>query len=224
MDWSNLVVLARYLLYKPDLARVTVLNAESKTSRVLTLDGYTDSDWGRCLDSRRSTDCTIINVGGTIVIAHAQTQPGTPAASSGEAETRALSRGARDAMFFKQLAEEDFGLKLGTARLWTDATTALQTASRARAVPLRGLRARVLRAVWRACSRFSPIQAFRDPVRRPPVAQVDRSPTSDVPDGGQQPGLRCTNERVLLDEKLISQLNELMSAIIAAKASMEPLP
>ena len=130
VDWSNLIVLARYLLYKPDLARVTVLNAESKASGVLTLDGYTDSDWGGCPDTRRSTDCTIINVGGTIVIAHPQTQPGTPATSSGEAETRALSRGARDAMFVKQLAEEDFGLKLGTARLWTDATTALQTAKR----------------------------------------------------------------------------------------------
>ena len=132
VDWSNLIVLARYLLYKPDLARVTVLNAESKASGVLTLDGYTDSDWGGCPDTRRSTDCTIINVGGTIVIAHPQTQPGTPATSSGEAETRALSRGARDAMFVKQLAEEDFGLKLGTARLWTDATTALQTAKRLR--------------------------------------------------------------------------------------------
>ncbi|CAE7235700.1 unnamed protein product [Symbiodinium sp. CCMP2592] len=55
---------------------------------------------------------------------------GTPASSSGGAETRALSRGARDVMFIKQLAEEDFRLRLGQPRLWTDATTALQTAKR----------------------------------------------------------------------------------------------
>ena len=111
VDWSNLIVLAQYLLHKPDFARVTCLNAESKASGVLTVDRFTDSDWGGCLDTRRSTDCSLINVG-TVVIAHPQTQPGTPASSSGEAETRALSRGARDIMFIKQLAEEVFFFEL----------------------------------------------------------------------------------------------------------------
>ena len=68
------------------------------------------------------------HVGGTVVIGHPQTQHGTPATSSSETETRILNRGGRDAMFVKQLAEEHFGMKLGTARLWTDAITALQTA------------------------------------------------------------------------------------------------
>ena len=62
------------------------------------------------------------------VIGHPHTQHGTPATSSSETETRILSRGGRDAMFVKQLAEEHFGMKLGTAQLWTDAITALQTA------------------------------------------------------------------------------------------------
>ena len=129
-DWENLILLGRYLLDKPTFARVALLNEESKTSGVLTVDGFTDSDWAGCPDTRRSTDCSIVNVGGSVVIAHPQTQPGLPATSSGEAETRALSRGARDIMYVKQLAEEDFGLKLGLPRMWTDATTALQTAKR----------------------------------------------------------------------------------------------
>ena len=33
-------------------------------------------------------------------------------------------------MYVKQLAENDFGLELGSPRMWTDATTALQTAQR----------------------------------------------------------------------------------------------
>ena len=129
-DLENFVMLGRYLLDKPTFARVVTLNAESKASGVLTVDGFTDSDWAGCPDTRRSTDCTIVTVGGSVVIAHPQTQPGLPATSSGEAETRALSRGARNIMYVKQLAEDDFGLKLGLPRMWTDATTALQTAKR----------------------------------------------------------------------------------------------
>ena len=130
VDWSNLTTLARYLLHKPDLARVTTLNPESLSSGVLTLDGFTDSDWAGCADTRRSTDCTIINVGGSAVTAHPQTQPGTPTTSSSEAETRALSRGARKIIFIKQFAKENFNMKLSVPRLWADASTALQTAKR----------------------------------------------------------------------------------------------
>ena len=87
VDWTNLPILARYLLHKPDLARVSTLNFESQSSGVLTT-------------------------------------------SSGEAETRALSRGERDILFIKQLAKKDFNLKLSMPRLWTNASTAPQTAER----------------------------------------------------------------------------------------------
>ena len=43
-DSENLVMLGRYLLDKPTFARVVKLNAESKASGVLTVDGFTDSD------------------------------------------------------------------------------------------------------------------------------------------------------------------------------------
>ncbi|CAE7253040.1 unnamed protein product [Symbiodinium sp. CCMP2592] len=84
---------------------VTCRNAESKASGVLT-------------------------VGVVALTLAVPLIAGTPASSSGEAETRALSRGARNVMFIKQLAAEDFRLRLGQPRLWTDATTALQTAKR----------------------------------------------------------------------------------------------
>lgn len=130
VDWENLLTLGRYLLHRPTLARIVTLNPESKASGILTVDGFTDSDWAGCLDTRRSSDCSLVIVGGSVVIAHPQTQPGLPATSSGEAETRALSRGARDVMFIKQLGEEDFNLKMAMPRAWTDASTALQTAKR----------------------------------------------------------------------------------------------
>ena len=92
VDWENLLTLGRYLLHKPNLARVETLNPESKASGVLTVDGYTDSDWAGCLDTRCSSDCSVVVVVGSVVIAHPQTQPRFSATSSGEAETRALSR------------------------------------------------------------------------------------------------------------------------------------
>ena len=125
VDWENLLTLGRYLLYKPNLARVVALNPESKASGVMTVDGFTDSDWAGCLDTRRSSFAWLYEV-----FAHPQTQPGLPATSSGEAEARAFGRGARDVMFIKQLGEGDFGLKMATPRAWTDASTALQTSKR----------------------------------------------------------------------------------------------
>ena len=81
-DWEYLVMLGRYVLDKPSFARVVALNAESKASGVLTVYGFTDS--------------ILVNVGSSVIIAHPQTQPGLRTTSSGEAENRALSRGARD--------------------------------------------------------------------------------------------------------------------------------
>ena len=107
-DFANLVLLARYLLGRPTVAKVTRLNAESMGDQPMTMDTYTDSDWANCQDTRRSTDGIMVNVAGTNVITHPQTQPGLPATSSGDAETRGLGRGGRETMYVKQLAEHDF--------------------------------------------------------------------------------------------------------------------
>lgn len=70
--------IGRYFLHKPALARVVTLNPESKASGILTVDGFTDSDWAGCVDTRRSSDCSVVIVGGSVVIAHQQTQPASP--------------------------------------------------------------------------------------------------------------------------------------------------
>ena len=45
VDWDNLVTLGSYLLHKPNLAGMVTLNEESRTSGVLTVDGFIDSHW-----------------------------------------------------------------------------------------------------------------------------------------------------------------------------------
>ena len=61
--------------------------------------------------------------------ATSQTQPGLPATSSGDAETRGLSRGAREAKFIRQLGD-DFQLRISIPKLLTDSTVALTTSKR----------------------------------------------------------------------------------------------
>ena len=91
-----------------------------KVQRSLWMVRYTDSDWPGCADTRRSMGYTIINA--------EETQTGTPATSSGEAETKAFSREATDILFIQDLAGEDFNLKLSMPRLWTNASTTMQNA------------------------------------------------------------------------------------------------
>ena len=93
-------------------------------------DLYSDSDWARCLETRRSTDCYIAVVCGAIVACGTQTQPGLPATSSPDAELRGVSRAAREAIFLKELITRDFGQQCGKPRLWTDSSSAMQASKR----------------------------------------------------------------------------------------------
>jgi hypothetical protein len=111
------------LLYKLNLARIVAFNPESMASGVMAVDSFTDSDWAGRLDTRRSSDASVVATDASVVIAHPQTQPGLSATSSGEPK-RAASKGGRDIIFIKQLGEGDLGLVLATPRAWTDANTA----------------------------------------------------------------------------------------------------
>ena len=57
-DWSLLKKVGRYLLHRPRL--VLHFKWQKKQS---CLDGYTDSDWGGCTQSRRSTSGAVIMIG-----------------------------------------------------------------------------------------------------------------------------------------------------------------
>ena len=88
------------------------LDAGITAQNELRLAVFTDSDWARCLGTRPSTDSFVAVLGGAIVQIATQTQPGLPATSSSNAEIRGASRGAREAIFLRDLGKLDFGLKI----------------------------------------------------------------------------------------------------------------
>jgi hypothetical protein len=69
-------------------------------------------------------------VEGTLVYTTNTTQAGVPATSSGEAEVRALTHCAQTCVYVKNLAQEDFGLKIDSLRVRCDSPAALQAAKR----------------------------------------------------------------------------------------------
>ncbi len=94
----------------------------------MTLHCYTDSDWAGCRETRRSADRVVVVLGGAVVLVSTQTQVGLPATPSSDAETRGMSRGARD---IRQLAEFDFGLKVKVKpKLLGDNSAGLQVAKK----------------------------------------------------------------------------------------------
>ncbi|CAE7237800.1 true, partial [Symbiodinium sp. CCMP2592] len=102
--------LARYLRATPRFGRVVVLDPTSKSTALLNLEVYSDSDWAGCPETRRSTDNIV--------------------ACLGDAEIRGVSRAAREAVFLRELAEKDFALACGKPRLWADSAGWIGAAKR----------------------------------------------------------------------------------------------
>ncbi|CAE7394224.1 RE2 [Symbiodinium sp. CCMP2592] len=129
-DWLAAETLARYLRATPRFGRVVVLDPASKSTALLNLEVYSDSDWAGCPETRRSTDNIVACLGGAVIQTSCQTQPGLPATSSGDAEIRGVSRAAREAVFLRELAEKDFALACGLPRLWADSAASIGAAKR----------------------------------------------------------------------------------------------
>ena len=128
-DMNQAMLLGRYLQQRPSLVRVTTLDPEAHDGP-LQLDVFCDSDWGGCVETRRSTDCHVVVLGGGVVTTSTQTQPGLPATSSPDAELRGISRACREAIFVHDLAVLDFGLTLEVPRIWSDSSTGITAAKR----------------------------------------------------------------------------------------------
>ncbi|CAE7521947.1 RE1 [Symbiodinium sp. CCMP2592] len=128
-DMNQAQLLGRYLQQHPSLVRVTALDPGAHDG-TLQLDVFCDSDWAGCVETRRSTDCHVVVLGGAVVTTATQTQPGLPATSSPDAELRGISRACREALFVHELATLDFGLEVEIPRIWGDSSTGITAAKR----------------------------------------------------------------------------------------------
>lgn len=129
-DFQNLKVFARYLVGTKNYGHVSKLVDGLDPRDPLPLHAYTDSDWAGCAETRKSSSGEVIVLAGTVVETNSTTQAGVPATSSGEAEVRALTHCAQTCVYVKNLAQEDFGLKIDVPRVWCDSSAALQAAKR----------------------------------------------------------------------------------------------
>jgi hypothetical protein len=83
------------------------------------LTAYIDSDYGNCLDTRRSVSGYIMQLGGCAVTYSSKTQP-TVALSSTEAEYMALAHGVKEVLFLRQLLHELHRVQPTTAIVYGD--------------------------------------------------------------------------------------------------------
>ena len=86
--------------------------------------GYSDADWARCLDTRRSTYGYSIFLGGNLVSWSAKKQP-TVSRSSCESEYRAMANTAAEIIWITHLLQELHALPAGRPTLLCDNQSAL---------------------------------------------------------------------------------------------------
>jgi len=100
LDFTSLKRAFRYLLYRPTLKYII-----SPTTVPTQLDVYTDSDWGSCKKSRRSTSGCIACVQGCVLSHYSRTQA-TIALSSAEAELTSCVSAAAEGLFLQSVFAE----------------------------------------------------------------------------------------------------------------------
>ena len=116
-DWPLLKKIGRYLLGRPRL--VIQFRWQKRPS---CLDGYTDSDWGGCTKSRKSTSGAVIMVGKHVIKSYSRQQK-VIALSSAEAETYGMVACSAEILGIQACAR-DMGLTYdGT--IYADASAAL---------------------------------------------------------------------------------------------------
>ena len=116
-DWILLKRMGRYLIHRPRL--VIEFPWQKRPS---CLDGYTDSDWGGCTKSRKSTSGAVIMVGRHMIKGYSKQQK-VIALSSAEAETYGMVACSAEVLGIQSCAR-DLGLEY-TGTIYADASAAL---------------------------------------------------------------------------------------------------
>jgi len=132
-DWCAAVRLTRWLGDKGEFANVQRV---TKWGDVPVVDAWTDSDWAG-VDDGRSTSGNHLETDGFKVYHSSVTQPGLPALSSAEAETRSMARGGCIGLQLKVLLSEIVGK--ADLRLKCDAQAAIDGAQKLSGSRLRHL-------------------------------------------------------------------------------------
>jgi hypothetical protein len=124
--------IARYLLDKPTL----VINFnESPEEDFETIEGFCDTDWAGCKQTRKSTSGGMLVIGKSIVKSWAKTQT-VIATSSGEAEYYGLAKATAEALGLNSLCK-DLGISVSHINMWVDSSAAKAVAGRVGAGKLR---------------------------------------------------------------------------------------
>ncbi len=121
LAWQNLKRLCRYFSGAPRLVY------KFPRQNVDYLDTYTDTDWGGCVKTRKSTSGGVTMLGAHCLKHWSSTQSSVTL-SSGEAEFHGLVKGAAVSLG-QQALYEDLGVQVGL-RLWTDSSAAVGICSR----------------------------------------------------------------------------------------------
>ena len=120
--WEGVKRVFRYLKGTTNLG-LKFVRAGGPQSEV-QLEGYTDSDWGGCLDSRKSTGAYLFKLGGAAV-SWASRRQTSVALSSCEAEYMAACMASKEAVWQRSFLEELGEPRTGPVEIKSDSESAL---------------------------------------------------------------------------------------------------
>jgi hypothetical protein len=130
--WRILKRIGRYLINKPTLV---IEFGECPEEEMRCVEGFSDTDWAGCKNTRKSTSGGILLFGGSVMKSWSKTQT-VVATSSGEAEFYGLGKTAAEAIGFQSLCS-DLGIENLSIQVWVDSSAAKAVAGRVGAGKLR---------------------------------------------------------------------------------------
>ena len=106
LQTHHLKHLLRYLSgTKHYAAEIKPERQKDRSDKAYVINGYTDSDWGSCQETRKSTSGLVIKLEGATIAVASRTQS-TVAQSSGEAELYAIGSGCSESLYIRSFLHE----------------------------------------------------------------------------------------------------------------------